>query len=47
MRALDRTRVAAFVQANGGLDLVINEGGTNLSGGQSQRVCMALSLIHI
>lgn len=34
LRALGRTRVAAFVQANGGLDMVINEGGTNLSGGQ-------------
>ncbi len=31
LRALGRTRVAAFVQANGGLDMVINEGGTNLS----------------
>lgn len=46
MRALDRTRVAAFVQANGGLDMVINEGGTNLSGGQRQRVCMARALLH-
>ena len=44
--ALDRTRVAAFVQANGGLDMVINEGGTNLSGGQRQRVCMARALLH-
>lgn len=46
MDALDRTRVAAFVQANGGLDMVINEGGTNLSGGQRQRVCMARALLH-
>lgn len=46
MRALDRTRVAAFVQANGGLDMAINEGGTNLSGGQRQRVCMARALLH-
>lgn len=46
LRALDRTRVAAFVRANGGLDMVINEGGTNLSGGQRQRVCMARALLH-
>lgn len=46
LRALDRTRVAAFVQANGGLDMVINEGGTNLSGGQRQRACMARALLH-
>lgn len=46
MRALERTRVAAFVQANGGLDMTINEGGTNLSGGQRQRVCMARALLH-
>ena len=46
MRALGRTRVAAFVQASGGLDMVINEGGTNLSGGQRQRVCMARALLH-
>lgn len=46
LRALDRTRVAAFAQANGGLDMVINEGGTNLSGGQRQRVCMARALLH-
>ena len=46
LHALDRTRVATFVQANGGLDMVINEGGTNLSGGQRQRVCMARALLH-
>ena len=46
LHALDRTRVAAFVQANGGLDMAINEGGTNLSGGQRQRVCMARALLH-
>lgn len=46
MDALGRTRVAAFVQADGGLDMVINEGGTNLSGGQRQRVCMARALLH-
>lgn len=46
LHALNRTRVAAFVQANGGLDMVINEGGTNLSGGQRQRVCMARALLH-
>lgn len=38
--------MAAFVQANGGLDMVINEGGTNLSGGQRQRMCMARALLH-
>ena len=46
LHALNRTRVAAFVQANGGLDMAINEGGTNLSGGQRQRVCMARALLH-
>ena len=34
------------MQANGGLDMMINEGGTNLSGGQRQRVCMARALLH-
>ena len=46
LHALDRTRIAAFVQANGGLDMATNEGGTNLSGGQRQRVCMARALLH-
>lgn len=46
LHALDRTRIAAFVQTNGGLDMAINEGGTNLSGGQRQRVCMARALLH-
>lgn len=46
LHALDRARVAAFVQSNGGLDMVINEGGTNLSGGQRQRMCMARALLH-
>lgn len=46
LHALACTRVAAFVQSNGGLDMVINEGGTNLSGGQRQRVCMARALLH-
>lgn len=46
LHLLNRTRVAAFVQANGGLDMTINEGGTNLSGGQRQRVCMARALLH-
>ena len=46
LRALDRTRVAAFVRANGGLDMVITVGGRSLSGGQRQRVCMARALLH-
>ena len=46
MAALERTRIAPFVRANGGLDMRIAEAGANLSGGQRQRVCMARALLH-
>ena len=44
--ALERCRVADFIRANGGLDMVVAEGGASLSGGQRQRVCVARALLH-
>ncbi len=46
MAALERTRIAPFVHAAGGLDMQIAEAGGNLSGGQRQRACMARALLH-
>ena len=43
--ALTLVNLADFVQENGGLDKVIIEDANNISGGQKQRLAMAVSLV--
>ncbi len=43
--ALQQVKLADFIRENGGLDMVIEENGTNLSGGQRQRLAMARALL--
>ena len=42
--ALERVNLAAFVRENGGLDKVISEDASNISGGQKQRLALAVNL---
>lgn len=44
--ALERCRLAAFVRANGGLEMAVAAGASNLSGGQRQRLALARALLH-
>ena len=44
--ALEKAKLKEFIMENGGLDMVLNEGGTNLSGGQRQRLSLARALLH-
>ena len=43
--ALEKVNLLTFLQENGGLDKVITEDATNISGGQKQRLALAVSLV--
>ncbi len=43
---LERTRLAPFLRTEQGLDTMVMERGSNLSGGQCQRLALARALLH-
>ena len=43
--ALEKVNLADFIRENGGLDKVITEDAANISGGQKQRLALAVSLV--
>ncbi len=43
--ALKKVNLAAFIEENGGLDKVITEDANNVSGGQKQRLALAVNLV--
>ena len=43
--ALERVNLAAFIRENGGLEKVISEDASNISGGQKQRLALAVNLV--
>lgn len=45
MSALEKVNLADFIRENGGLDKVISEDAANISGGQKQRLALAVSLV--
>ena len=45
MDALEKVNLADFIRANGGLDKVISEDASNISGGQKQRLALAVNLV--
>ncbi|GIQ89226.1 hypothetical protein KIPB_011643, partial [Kipferlia bialata] len=44
--ALERVQLREYVEANGGLDMMLTDNGANLSEGQRQLVCMARALVE-
>ena len=45
-QVLDRVNLAGFLRAEKGLDTMLNEKASNLSGGQCQRLALARALLH-
>ncbi len=43
--ALEKVNLAEFIRENGGLDKEITEDGANISGGQKQRLALAVNLV--
>ena len=43
--ALEAVNLADFIKENGGLDKVITEDANNVSGGQKQRLALAVNLV--
>lgn len=43
--ALEKVNLLSFIRENGGLDKVITEDATNISGGQKQRLALAVNLV--
>ena len=43
--ALEKVNLAGFIKENGGLDKVITEDANNVSGGQKQRLALAINLV--
>ena len=43
--ALEKVNLADFIRENGGLDKVITEDAANISGGQKQRLALAVNLV--
>ena len=43
---LDRVNLSAFLKSEQGLDTILNEKASNLSGGQCQRLALARALLH-
>ena len=43
---LDRVNLSAFLRSENGLDTLLNEKASNLSGGQCQRLALARALLH-